>query len=270
MHGHTRAAEHLSWRPGWWRAGWRGGRSQATWGQGGGRLRAAGRGTAEARARVQLKARRQKQSPFLAGPSPPRPARPKQQDAPGARLHRGSLQDQQDSCDNSAGQRGAALTRRSVSTAPVLTGVSAPPLGWSAWPWALSILHGTPHQGDSPDRRAHGQARQTRAWSPTPACPRFPAGRPLPGHLLTWEREEGDCLPPPVRLTQERQWEESRRLGQWNRGWGLTEGPRGRGHLTPIRPPTEQSTELGRLGARKDATRLRSPEALAVRSRRRG
>lgn len=171
MHGHTRAAEHLSWRPGWWRAGWRGGRSQATWGQGGGRLRAAGRGTAKARARLQLKARRQKQSPFLAGPSPPGPARPKQQDAPGARLHRGSLQDQQDSCDNSAGQRGAALTRRPVSTAPVLTGVSAPPLGRSAWPWALSILHGTPHQGDSPDRRAHGQARQTRAWSPTPACP---------------------------------------------------------------------------------------------------
>ena len=103
-HGRMRAAEHLSWRPGQWRAGWRGSRSQATWGQGG-RPRAAGRGTAEARAGLQLKARWQRESPSLAGPSPPGPAQPKQQDAPRARLHRRSLQDQQDRRDNSAGQQ---------------------------------------------------------------------------------------------------------------------------------------------------------------------
>lgn len=70
-HGRMHAAEHLSWRPGRWRVGWRGSRSQATWGQGGGRPRAAGRGTAAARARLQLKARWQRESPSLAGPQSP-------------------------------------------------------------------------------------------------------------------------------------------------------------------------------------------------------
>lgn len=43
--------------------------------------------------------------PLWLAPSPPGPAQPKQQDAPRARLHRRSLQDQQDRRDNSAGQQ---------------------------------------------------------------------------------------------------------------------------------------------------------------------
>ena len=43
--------------------------------------------------------------PLWLAPSPPGPAQPKQQDAPRARLHQRSLQDQQDRRDNSAGQQ---------------------------------------------------------------------------------------------------------------------------------------------------------------------
>lgn len=176
-------------------------------------------------------------------------------------------------------------SRTAVTTRRVSGGAADPPPrvhrprahgGLSSTARTVGMALGPRHPARRPTPR--GQSRPEGTWASEvdadleshPRPPRFPAGRPLPGRLLTRERGEAECLPPPMGLTRESQWEESRHLGQWNRGWGQTEGPRGGGHLTPIRPPTEKSTELGRPGARKDATRPRSPEALAVRSRRRG
>lgn len=181
-------------------------KEQATWGQGGGRLRAVGRETAAPEHQSQAITRRQRESPFRAGPWPPGPTKPKQQDTPGARLHQRSPQGTR---DNSAGQRwsctGPWPCVRCPITTPALAGVSAARPGWLARPWALGIPHAAPCQGDSPDRRAHRQAGQTRPWSPTPARPDSrQADRFLWGHLLTWERGEVECLPPHVGLTRER------------------------------------------------------------------
>ncbi|XP_065784960.1 collagen alpha-1(I) chain-like [Muntiacus reevesi] len=216
VHGRVRAAELLSWQPGRQRAGWRGGRSKRR-----GVREEAGRGLWAERQQHQSQAtvRRQRESPFRAGPWPPGPTGPKQQDAPGARVHQRSLQDQQGTRDSSAGQwwscTGPRPRVRCPIATPALTRVSAAWLGRLARPWALGIPHAAPCQGDSPDRRAHRQAGRTRPWSPTPTRPDSrQADRFLWGRLLTWERGEAERLPQHVGLTRERQREESRRLGQ--------------------------------------------------------